>query len=58
VYTRIVRDGFPAGYAADDDVGLHFAGTELAEVVSCRAGAAAYRVEPEGETVLAARLLD
>jgi peptidase E len=58
VYTRIVRDGFPAGYAADDDVGLHFAGTELVEVVSCRAGAAAYRVEPEGETVLAARLLD
>ena len=58
VYTRIVREGFPAGYAADDDVGLHFAGTELAEVVICRAGAAAYRVEPEGETVLAARLLD
>ncbi len=38
-------DGFPAGWAADDFVGLHFRGTELVEAVSSRAGAGAYRVE-------------
>jgi peptidase E len=57
VYTRLVREGFPPGHAADDGVGLHFAGTELAEVVTCRPGASAYRVEPEGESRIEARLL-
>ncbi len=31
---RLVANGFPAGYAADDDAALHFVGTELREVVS------------------------
>jgi dipeptidase E len=44
-YRRLVADGFPAGIAADDAVGVHFVGDELAEVVSERDGAAAYRVE-------------
>jgi dipeptidase E len=44
-YHRLVGGGFPAGYAADDGVGLRFAGTELAEAVTAREGAAAYRVE-------------
>ena len=57
VYTRLVAEGFPAGVAAEDGVGLHYAGTELAEVVSVREGAGAYRVEPEGEMPLQARLL-
>jgi peptidase E len=57
VYTRLVADGFPAGIAADDGVGVHYVGTELREVVSVREGAAAYRVEAEGETRLEARLL-
>src|SRR3954470_593552 len=55
--TKLVRDGFPPGYAADDGAALHFAGTELAEVVTCRPGTAAYRVEPDGETRLETRLL-
>src|SRR5205807_3405826 len=42
VYQRLVRDGFPPGYAADDGAALHFAGTELAAVVSVRPGAQAY----------------
>ena len=50
VYTRLVaREGFPAGLAADDCVALRFEGTELAEVVSSRAGSRAYRVSAEGE---------
>lgn len=36
----------PPGWATDDGVGLHFAGTELVEAVSERAGAYAWRVEP------------
>jgi dipeptidase E len=57
VYTQLVRDGFPAGVAADDDVGLHYVGTELREVVTSRTGATAYRVTPSGEQRLDARLL-
>ncbi len=47
----------PPGFAADDGVGLLFEGTELAEVVSERDGAFAYRVEPGSETELATRRL-
>jgi dipeptidase E len=44
-YHRLVGDGFPAGYAADDLCGLVFRGTELAEVVTSEPDARAYRVE-------------
>ena len=57
VYTALVARGFPAGYAADDDVALHFRGTELADVLSARHGATAYRVEDGVERPLEARLL-
>jgi dipeptidase E len=57
VYRKLVDDGFPPGYAADDGVALHFVGTELAEVWTIREGATAYRVEPGGEAPLEARLL-
>jgi peptidase E len=57
VYPPLVADGFPPGYAVDNDAALHFVGTELHEVVAVRDGATAYRVEPEGETPLDARLL-
>jgi dipeptidase E len=48
VYSEAVANGFPSGYAADDDVALYFEGTELREAVSARAGAGAYRVTPSG----------
>ena len=57
VYTRLVAGGLEPGIAADDDVGVHFAGTELREVVSSREGATAYRVTPDGEQPLEARPL-
>ena len=51
-YHELVANGFPGGVAADDDVGLHYAGTELADVVSVRDGARAYSVERvEGQVV-------
>ena len=56
-YHRFVREQrLPPGYAADDLVALHFEGTELAEVVSAREGAAAYRVEADGEAVSETRI--
>ena len=57
VYTRLIAEGFPAGVAADDGIGLHFVGTELAEVVSVREGAGAYRLDEGGEERLPVRLL-
>ena len=56
-YRELVAAGFPDGLAADDGVALHFVGTELHEVISCRAGAAAYRVTRAGEERLEPRLL-
>jgi peptidase E len=57
VYSGLVSDGFPPGYAADNEAALYFLGTELHEVVAARDGARAYRVERGGETALEARVL-
>jgi peptidase E len=57
VYTQLVADGLKPGIAADDDVGVHFVGTELREIVTARDGATAYSVTREGEQPLEARLL-
>ena len=58
VYTRLAAEGVvPPGIAADDDVGVHFVGTELREVVTSREGATAYRVSADGEERLEACLL-
>jgi len=57
VYTQLVAEGLAPGIAADDDVALHYTGTELREVVTSREEAAAYRVEPDGEHELDVRLL-
>ena len=54
VYTRLVADGLPAGIAADDDVALHYVGTDLRGVFTSREGATAYRVGPSGEEALEA----
>ncbi len=55
VYRKLVNDGFPAGYAADDDAALHFVGTELRAAISLQNGARAYRVEPGSEIPLEMR---
>jgi dipeptidase E len=56
-YRELVDGGFPAGYAAEDGVGLYFTGTELAEIVAAEPGKRAYRVEPDSEEPLDARVL-
>jgi peptidase E len=57
VYARLVRDGFPAGIALDDDVAAVYAGTELRELVTPSPSAGGYRVGPDGETALEVRRL-
>jgi dipeptidase E len=57
-YLRLVAEGaLPPGIAADDDCALHFRDTSLAEAVSSRDGAGAYRVDASGESPLAVRRL-
>jgi peptidase E len=51
-YRRFVADGMLPGFAVEDGVALHFCGTRLARVVSARAGARAYRIDPGGDGVV------
>jgi peptidase E len=44
-YQRLIREGMPAGYGADVGAALHFIDGALAQVVTSRSQAAAYRVE-------------
>ena len=57
VYRELVANGFPPGYAADDDAALVFEGGELREVVAQREGARGWRVSRDAEEPLEARLL-
>ena len=56
-YRELVDSGFPEGIAAEDGVGLHYVGTDLSEVVTCRPGATAFRVTRDDEERLDAREL-
>ena len=47
-YRRMVATReLPGGHATEDGVGLHYLGTELAEAVTVRPGARAWRVDPD-----------
>ncbi len=56
-----LRDGMPPAYAADDGAALHFVGDDVAQVISSREHARAYRVEMRHgrvvTTILATRYL-
>ena len=56
-YQELVANGLPAGIAADDGVAVHYVGTELHEIVTCRPGTAAYHVRADGEERLDTRKL-
>jgi dipeptidase E len=56
-YRRLLAEGVPPGIAIDDHAAARFEGTELAEIVTAAEGAGAYRVDGNGETLLAARLV-
>jgi peptidase E len=61
LYHELIANGFPAGYAADNQAALHFEGGELVEAISSSPAAKAYYVElNDGEVVereLATRVL-
>jgi dipeptidase E len=57
VYTELVRDGFPAGIALDDEAGALYVGTELREVLATGGSAAGYAVSRDGERRLEVRRL-
>jgi peptidase E len=56
-YRELVDGGLAGGIAADDGVAVHYVGTEVAEIVTCRPGTAAYRVNGDGEERLETREL-
>jgi dipeptidase E len=56
-YRELVDAGMKDGIAAEDGVALSYVGTELAEIVTCRPGATAFRVTRDGEERLEARQL-
>jgi peptidase E len=58
VYTRLVRDGFPAGIALDDGVAAHYVERELREIATDRPDAGGYRVGLDGEEHLPVRHLE
>jgi peptidase E len=56
-YHRLLATGqICGGYAADDDVALHFVDGTLSSVVSSRSGAAAWRANLVGSEVVEARI--
>ena len=55
-FHRNLLEGMPAGYAAEDGAALRFVGDDLAEVVSSRPEARAYRLERRGSRILETRL--
>ena len=57
VYRRLVRSRvLPAGYAADDNVGLHFIDERLAHVVASKRARYAYRLVREGDAAREQRI--
>lgn len=52
LYRSLIADGFPAGYAADNQAALHFAEGDLVTALSCSPDAKAYYVElVDGEVI-------
>jgi dipeptidase E len=56
-YHRLIRAGMLPGYAADDEVGLHFIGTELHKIVRTNKSGCGYRVELKEDKVIETPLL-
>jgi dipeptidase E len=56
-YRELIDGGLADGIAADDGVAVHYVGTEISEIVTCRPGTTAYRVTKAGEERLAVREL-
>lgn len=49
LHASVASGELPGGYAADEDVALHYVGTEFIQAVTSRSGGYAYRVEHDGD---------
>lgn len=52
LYHDLIANGFPAGYAADNQAAIRFTDGRMVESVSCSEEAKAYRVELDGAEVV------
>ena len=52
LYHRLISEGFPPGYAVDEDAAIHFVGTDVHKVLSSRNEATAYYVQKIGDDVV------
>ena len=52
LYHRLISEGFPPGYAVDEDAAIHFVGTDVHKVLSSRDDATAYYVQKTGDEVV------
>ena len=55
-YHRLIREGFPSGYAADDGCARHFIDRRLERAVTSRPNAAAFHVKVENGDVAETRI--
>jgi len=55
-YHAFLREGMPAGYAAEDGAALHFVGAELSRVVASRPMARGYRLDAVAARVVEMRI--
>ena len=55
-FLEAIADGMPPGYGIGDGAALHFVGPELANVVTSRPHANAFRVAPDGADVIETEL--
>ena len=52
LYHRLIAEGFPPGYAVDDDAAVHFLGKDVNKVISSRENPGAYYVQKVGSDVI------
>ena len=52
LYHQLISDGFPPGYAIDEDAAVHFVGTQMHRVISSRNNAGAYYVQKTRDEVI------
>ena len=52
LYHRLISEGFPPGYAVDDDAAVHFIGKDVHNVISSHNNSCAYYVQKIGDEVL------
>ena len=56
LYHKLVAEGFPAGYAIDEDAAVHFIDQKVHNVVSSRKNAMAYYVEMQNSSIVEKKL--